>query len=338
MSIANVEVMFNTTILKIELNNRLISNLVLSREILSAYNAKIYNDKINIQPKVLSVNIAARYVVDSTGNCDLGKILNCDFLENKNEIQPFSLRFIMGGIDIKTFANWLLEKDLDRNVTTVEYIDGCVHLSTACTWDSSHKWALSPLFKEGERKGLLKRTDSNYFQVFTIPGMPGALAFNCPRIVDTDGVISIKNTTKALQEGRQAILRLANFCKVYFPGFENAYIANISDNLGIRTSRRIRGKYIYTMDDILSGKKFENPVAVANYPIDVHSKDKNSSTLKMVQDYQIPIEALMSKDIDNLFVAGRCISTDFMAQGAIRIQPTCFSMGEGVARYIRNLI
>ena len=244
----------------------------------------------------------------------------------------------MGGIDIKTFANWLLEKDLDRNVTTVEYIDGCVHLSTACTWDSSHKWALSPLFKEGERKGLLKRTDSNYFQVFTIPGMPGALAFNCPRIVDTDGVISIKNTTKALQEGRQAILRLANFCKVYFPGFENAYIANISDNLGIRTSRRIRGKYIYTMDDILSGKKFENPVAVANYPIDVHSKDKNSSTLKMVQDYQIPIEALMSKDIDNLFVAGRCISTDFMAQGAIRIQPTCFSMGEGVARYIRNLI
>lgn len=42
----------------------------------------------------------------------------------------------------------------------------------------------------------------------------------------------------------------------------------------------------------------------------------------------------MSADIDNLFVAGRCISADFMAQGALRVQTSCFSMGEGIAKYI----
>ncbi len=68
----------------------------------------------------------------------------------------------------------------------------------------------------------------------------------------------------------------------------------------------------------------------------MHSKSKNKSTLKKVQDYQIPIEACMSADYPNLFAAGRCISCDYMAQGAIRIQPTCFSIGEGVARYIKS--
>ena len=242
----------------------------------------------------------------------------------------------MSGIDLNVFCKWLLDKDNDNNVTTVEVIDGFTHLSTAYTWDSDKHWALAPLFDGAVAKNILKDTDRNYFQVFSIPGMPGSLAFNCPRIVDVEGNLSVNNVTKSLLEGRKAIYRLANFCKIYFPGFDNAYISNISDQLGIRTSRRIKGKYTYTMDDILSGKVFEHPVAVANYPIDVHSKSKNKSTLKKVQDYQIPIEACISADYPNLFAAGRCISCDFMAQGAIRVQPTCFSIGEGIARWIKN--
>ena len=46
----------------------------------------------------------------------------------------------------------------------------------------------------------------------------------------------------------------------------------------------------------------------------------------------------MSADIDNLFVAGRCLSADYLAQGALRVQSSCFSMGEAVAKYIRTLI
>lgn len=56
-----------------------------------------------------------------------------------------------------------------------------------------------------------------------------------------------------------------------------------------------------------------------------------------MQDYQIPLEAMMSADIDNLYVVGRCISADFMAQGALRVQTSCFSMGEGVAKHIATI-
>ena len=73
---------------------------------------------------------------------------------------------------------------------------------------------------------------------------------------------------------------------------------------------------------------------ISDYPIDIHSKDKDKSKLQKTSEYQLPIEALMSKDYDNLFAAGRNISAEFEAQAALRVQASCFSMGEAVARYI----
>ena len=86
-----------------------------------------------------------------------------------------------------------------------------------------------------------------------------------------------------------------------------------------------------------NGHKFENPVLVSNYPIDVHSANKSGAKLeKVYQEYQLPLESLMSIDYNNLFFAGRCVSADFYAQAALRIIPSCFSMGEGLAKYLAN--
>lgn len=187
-------------------------------------------------------------------------------------------------------------------------------------------------------KGILKDHDRNYFQIFTVAGMPTTIAFNCPRIIDYTEILDVKNMSKALLLARKSIFRLAEFCRIYFPGFENAYISNIADMLGIRVSRRIKGKYIYTIEDLKSGKTFKNPVVISNYPVDVHSDKQDKSTLDKVRDYQLPLESLMSADIDNLFVVGRCISADYMSQGALRVQASCFSMGEAVAKYIAKII
>lgn len=323
-----VDVYFNTSVHSVRLNNRVIDGLVINSNILLVSNYKIQNNN-----NLLSVPIETRYVIDATGNCEIGKLCNCEFLNKKDEQQPVSLRFIMSGVNVKRLADWLLEFDADRNVTTVENIDGYTHLSTAYTWDGN--WALAPLFEDAVAKGVLKDTDRNYFQIFTIAGMPTSVAFNCPRIVEDTDIYDIKSVSNALIEARKVILRISNFCKIYLPGFEKSYISNIADMLGIRVSERIKGKYIYTVDDLKSGKKFEHPVLISNYPVDVHSKDKGKSALLKVQEYQLPVESLMSADIDNLFVVGRCISADFMAQGALRVQPNCFAMGEGAAKYIK---
>ncbi len=332
MAKANVEVFFDCHIRDVILEDNKIKGVIISKEMLS-----VYNEKIEQQNRDLLVSIGAKYIIDATGNCEIGKLCGCEFLEEMKKDQPVSLRFMMGGVDVPHFAKWLNDYDKDKNVTTVEDIDGFIHLSTAYTWDKSKKWALAPLFEDAVNKGILKDHDRNYFQIFTVAGMPSTIAFNCPRIIDYTKTLDVVNMSKALQLARKNIFRLANFCKIYLPGFENSYISNIADMLGVRVSRRIKGKYVYTIDNVKSGKKFEHPVVVSNYPVDVHSKDKDSSTLEIVKDYTLPLESLMSADIDNLFVVGRCISADFMAQGALRVQASCFSMGEGVAKYLANL-
>lgn len=339
MNDAHVDVLFNTYVKNAKITSNYIESIEINKQILLSYNDTIYTNNTSCDSRgILSECIEAKYYVDTTGNCEFSKLINCEFLENNNDFQPMSLRFIMGGIDLKSFGDWLLEIDSDRNVTTVECIEGVTHLSTAYTWDSSKQWALAPYFDKAVEQGNLKDSDRNYFQVFSIAGMPDSLAFNCPRIVENLNPNVTEDVSKALIQAREAILRLSNFCKKYFPGFENAYISNIADSIGVRVSNRICGKYIYTIDDLKSGKKFDNPAVISNYPVDVHSKDKNSSILQMTGEYQLPIEALMSKDYDNLFVAGRCLSADYMAQGALRVQGSCFSMGEAVAKHISAVI
>lgn len=317
MTKAKVEVLFDTKAIDVKVVNKRIKGLTISSNL-------------------LSVCIAATNIIDATGNCEIGKLSGCDFLENENKFQPVSLRFEMSGIEIDTFSKWIMDFDKDRSVTTSATIEGQIHLSTAYTWDEGRKWSLKPLFDDAVERNILKNEDRNYFQIFTIPKMPSSISFNCPRIYFPNEIdpLDADNLSKALIKGRASILRLANFCQIYFPGFEKSYISNIADALGIRVSMRIKGKYIYKVEDLKSGKKFEHPVVISGYPIDVHSNKKDESILHKTAEYQLPIESLMSADIENLFIAGRCLSADFMAQAALRIQPSCFSMGEGVAKYI----
>ena len=309
---------------------------VKKNKILSVYYDTIHTNNIITPKDILSVCIEANYVVDASGNLDFSKNINCEFLENKKEIPPISFRFIMSGIDNKKFAQWLSEYDKDRDVTTVEYIDNEPYFSTAYTWDSNKYWALAPLFEDAISKNILKDTDRNYFQIFSIAGCPQSVAFNCPRLLENYNLENKEDIKRAKTDGVCAISRIAKFCNIYLPGFENAYITKIADMVGIRAYRRIKGKYVYTIDDLRSGKKFDNPVIISNYPVDVHSKNKNSSTLEKTGEYQLPIETLMSADYSNLFVAGRGLSADEMAQSALRVQASCFSMGEAVAKYIKT--
>lgn len=350
-SVYSVEFDFHKNIKKLFLQQELLSECInklysnnsdclrdVEPKMLLEYLDKIDSDNISGENRRLLEPIETRYVIDATGNCDVGKICGCNFIENlENETQPITLRFIMSGINMEKFAAFLRGIDADKEVSPIERVGEEIHLSTAYTWDKGSRWALKPIFEKAVAAGDLTEEDSNYFQVFTVAGCRGALAFNCPRIVKNVDITDITSVSKALIEARGSIFRLSRFCKKYFPGFENAYISNIADDLGIRVSRRIKGKYIYTERDIIEGKRFGNPVLVANYPIDVHSCEKDGSALKKIGYYQVPVESLMSADVNNLFVIGRCISADFKAQAALRVQQSCFSMGEAVAKYISAL-
>ena len=119
---------------------------------LSSYTVTIYSNNLSDDNKNLLEHIETNIIVDATGDAKICQKLNCDFLDNfESKTQPINLRFIMSGIDTKTFAAWLMDYDADRNVSTSCTVNGFTYCSTACTWDSNVKWALKPLFDNSFR-------------------------------------------------------------------------------------------------------------------------------------------------------------------------------------------
>ena len=96
MKDVGVEVVFGAKVKSVNIENHIIKSL----GILSPYNDSIQNVK-----EILSAPIETRYVIDATGNCEVGKICNCNFLQKETETQPLSLRFMMGNVDLKRFSD-----------------------------------------------------------------------------------------------------------------------------------------------------------------------------------------------------------------------------------------
>jgi hypothetical protein len=337
---------FNPEMLKCVLDDFCEENgidIIFDSTVVSAEVADGCIKSINCLGKSGITNYKAKFFIDATGDADLAfhAGIGYEFGENGTN-QAMTLRFIMANIDLDIFAKWLMNIDPDTGVSVVDYKDnGEILLSTACTWDDNG-WKLKPYFDKGIDEGIIKPEDSAYFQVFSIPGQRNALAFNCPRIYSAKNLnpLDMNDISYALRTGRKQLRRIAEFCRKTFHGFEHAYISQIAPKLGIRDSRRIEGVYRLTEQDIISGKKFDNAAAKSNYPIDIHSTEKNKSELtyfKQGDYYEIPLESLIPKGIDNLLVAGKIISAAFKAQASVRIQPTCWDMGESAGKYAAKI-
>jgi len=324
-------------------------------DLFEKYNIDVYFDSIVIDTKIENNKIVscdflncgqkhtieAKYFVDASGNGDLINLAGIPFENgNNSQNQAMTLRFVVANVDIKKFAKFLRNTDKDEEISPICEINGNTHLSTACTWDNEN-WKLLPIFKKAVEDGVLQKEDCAYFQIFTIAGQPNAITFNAPRIYAEKNLnpLEIKDTSYALKQGRKQIRRLMNFTKKYLPGFENAYISQIAPMLGIRDSRRVDGVYKLTKDDIITNKRFDNVMAKSNYPIDVHSREKNKSMLTKMEGnsfFEIPLDSMKVKNITNLYVTGKIISADFLSQAALRIIPNCLSMGESLGKYLAN--
>lgn len=111
-----------------------------------------------------------------------------------------------------------------------------------------------------------------------------------------------------------------------------------STHIGVRESRRIRGLYEVNRDDLIRGARFEDAVCRVSFCIDIHALDpKTNKGIDnpdiTVQPYDIPLRSLISGDIPNPMMAGRCISGDFYAHANYRVTGGDAAMGEaaGVA-------
>lgn len=167
---------------------------------------------------------------------------------------------------------------------------------------------------------------------------PDVFMINTMRMIGIDGTKG-SSLSEGIIQGRKESMQLFSIIKQYFPGFENARVRRIFDTIGIRETRRIIGKYTVTLEDALTGKKFDDCIACTTYNFDLPDPIKpsydpmlgnaaNPSVHREHDTIQIPYRSLIPTPISNLIAAGRCISLSREVLGAARVMGPCMMMGQ----------
>ncbi len=241
---------------------------------------------------------SADIYLDCTGDADLAfrAGVPCDHGRQEDSLtQPMTLNFRMANVDIDLMPP---RPEINR------------------------------LFDQAKAEGRLHQPRDNVLFFYTV--RPGVIHFNTTRVVGLSGA-SAEDLSAAEIEGRRQAHELAHFLVARVPGFERAYLEQSGAQIGVRESRRIRGDYTLTADDVLQARKFADGIARSNYPVDIHSPVGSGTVIREVPEgdyYEIPYRCLLPLGLDNLLVAGRCVSATHEAQASLRVMPQCFAMGE----------
>jgi hypothetical protein len=241
------------------------------------------------------IEIAGKILIDATGNadvaCQLGYETDKADIDN---LQPTTLVFRLSNINIAKTQEFLR--------------DG----------------RISQIIKDGSEIGVLPG------KILGIAPIPNTcdVTVNTTRgnMVDHE---SIESLTNGVIKTRLQIRKLLPFLRENIAGFEQATLVAIAPKLGIRDCRRIIGEYRLTGQDLINQKDFEDSIAFGCYPVDIHDHKVNGvSWVEIEGVYKIPYTSLIPKGAKRLLAAGRCISTDRQAFGAIRVIPIVMCIGE----------
>jgi ribulose 1,5-bisphosphate synthetase/thiazole synthase len=242
----------------------------------------------------------SRIIIDATGDGDVAARAGAPYEigDGKGTVQSMTTMFRMAHVDVEKI------RDLDLQ-------------------------ALRNKLQEAREKKLFdfSRTDP---VVFHAPPF-GIVSANITGIPNLSG-IDAQDLTRAEIEGRRQIFQYLNFFRAYEAGFKDAEVCCIAPQVGVRETRRILGEYILAENDVLKGKKFDDAIAMGAWPVEFHDPATGRIQWKFLEKeddyYTIPLRCLIPRNLDNLLVAGRCISASHIAQASSRVIGQALATGE----------
>ena len=132
-----------------------------------------------------------------------------------------------------------------------------------------------------------------------------------------------RTVTAANLKGRKDLLAKVRSAK------GKGRLMHMQPEASFRESYRIEGETVITVDDYTSGRVFEDALCYAFYPVDLHTKTGvRPKKLKQGIVPTVPLSALVPKGSSNILVAGRCVSSDRLANSGLRVQASCMAMGQ----------
>jgi hypothetical protein len=153
--------------------------------------------------------------------------------------------------------------------------------------------------------------------------------------------LRVPSLTDGMMLGRKIVAEYLEFYRKYIPGCEQIELVTTAALMGVRESRRIVGEYELNLDDYLARRQFPDQIGVFNKFVDIHPYDCSDEEwhrfrsqafdemrLGQGECFGLPYGIIVPKGWRNLWVAGRCVSSDVPVQGSIRVMPSAAMMGE----------
>ena len=266
------------------------------------------NDKIK---QVLFVNksglqaLEADYFIDATGDADLAWMAGAPMLPQLRDRQPASLCFCLSGVDTSTERMHIIHQRNHRFNHQATFV----------------RETLFALREQGE-----------HVPQFGGPWLATTMEDGCITVNMTRSPMDATDPAdlqRADARMREDIFTLVKLMKAHVPEFRSCRLTAIAPMVGIRESRRIEGLHVLTGQEYVTAHKFPDSIARACHPVDIHLPGDEGQELTFPEDAgYIPYRSLITKELDNLLVAGRCISADAEAFAAIRVQAPCMETGQ----------
>jgi hypothetical protein len=256
----------------------------------------------------------AQVFVDATGDGDLAAQAGCGFdvgHPETGECQPMSLIAVLTGLrfdEVQPYTTHLSGKglllaEMERAGVSPSYAAPTL----ICVQEGS-----------GDRPGLRD-------------GLFLLMANHEYGVSATDADQITRATLRARAEVHRMVAGLRSLGGVW----RDLALVGTGAQIGVREARRVHGRYVVSTDDLIRGARHEDAICRVAFPVDVHSTNPArgksveavNRTLKS-RPYDVPLRALIARDVDGLLLAGRCISGDFIAHSSYRVTGNAVTMGQ----------
>ena len=256
--------------------------------------------------------LGAAVFVDATGDGDLAARAGCGFdvgRDGDGLVQPMTLMALVANVPAEVRAAY------------------------------DPRWFSATCIPKDEF--LRKLTAAGHVATYTKPSLFALPNGLCAMMVNHEyerSGLSSRDLTAATISARRDVNSAITAMRTFGPEWADVQLVATAQAIGVREGRRIHGLYTVNVADIVAGVRHPDGVARVTFPIDVHSVRRSegggysSGNIPKQEPYDIPLRAMIAKDVTNLFLAGRCISGDFLSHASYRVTGNSVATGEAAGR------
>lgn len=254
--------------------------------------------------------------IDATGDGDLGAQAACGWDVGQSKecpCQPMTMNALAVVKDIKAISQFTSFNGTDE-----------------FTGPGGHLTVVEAFKNELKRAGV--ETSYGHPTIFPVRGDLVMLMLNHEYGITPWDTAAI---TEATVRSRAEVFRVVRALRALGGPWEGLQIAATAEQIGVRDGRRIHGRYTITKEDLVAGARQPDAVARVTFGVDIHAHSREKNDKETIshggfktKPYDIPLRALIARDVDGLMMAGRCISGDFTAHASYRVTGNAVAMGE----------